>query len=418
MEMVELAAFAIASVAAFAILNRKVLKLPTSVALTLNGLVVVAVVVAVAKLGGFDVLPQFRQLIVRIDFGNLLIRGMLGPWLFAGALHVNLDELRANKMTVGVLALGGTLLSTVIAGGLAYVVLTLFDVHIGIVESLLFGALISPTDPIAVLGMLKRVGAPAALEACIAGESLFNDGVGVVLFVVLVAIVTGGRTSSFEVGVLLVRQVVGGVLFGAMAGWCAVRLLRGMRAPWLVASLTVTIVVGAYAAAEFAETSAPIAIVIAGLVVGHHRRNAMFDNVRIVVDRVWTAIDESLNALLFLLVGLCAVLLSLSTRSVWIGLAAIPAVLLARVVSVAACVALTRPRQVSTGQSLAVLSWGGLRGGLSLAMALSIPLIPCRGPFLVMTYVVVMCSICVQGTTFRWLLQRVGFTSADFAPRK
>jgi CPA1 family monovalent cation:H+ antiporter len=282
-------------------------------------------------------------------------------------------------------------------------------IHVRWIDALLFGAVISPTDPIAVLGVLKSVGAPRELETRMAGESLFNDGVGVVLFTVMFTIASGGATDASSVALLFGRETLGGIAFGFAVGYIAFRLIRSIDEYPVEVLITLALVVSGYAAAEALHVSAPIAAVVAGLVVGNHgRRLAMSDRNRVQVDVFWQLVDEILNAVLFLMIGLAVILVPISRNHFIAGAIAIPITLGARWISVAVPLTILRPFRGATPYAITILTWGGLRGGLSIAMALALPPSTTRDVMLVMTYAVVACSILVQGLTFGPLLRRLG----------
>lgn len=394
--------------AGLAYLNARILRLPSTVGLMAIALVGSALLLAVDSLGAVDLTSRAQSIMTQLDFGNTLMHGMLGLMLFAGALHVDLKDLGAERLPVAVLALGGSVASTAVVGTLLYVLLSVIGHPIAIWESLLFGALIAPTDPIAVLGMLKSAGAPRQLEVRIAGESLFNDGVGVVLFALLLGIATGHSTSWSDAIWLFARETVGGALFGVATGYAALRLLRTIDDYSVEVLITLALVVGGYAAAESLHVSAPIGAVLAGLVIGNKGDTAMSNNTQLHVDMFWKLLDEILNAVLFLMIGLAVLLVPVSWTMAGATTLAIVVVLFARWFAVAGIV-LAIPTLRRTPHSVTILTWGGLRGGLSIAMALALPAaLPGRNLIVVMTYGVVAFSILVQGLSFGPLLRRLG----------
>jgi CPA1 family monovalent cation:H+ antiporter len=402
----QLAAIVLSLTAALAYVNARLLRLPASVGLMAIALIGSLSLLALDRLG-VDV-SHVRGLVAELDFGDTLLHGMLGFLLFAGALHLDVASLGADKLAVAALALGGTLLSTLLIGGAIAIGLSAIGVAIRPVEAFLFGALISPTDPIAVLGMLKTVDAPRQLETRIAGESLFNDGIGVVMFTTVLAIAGGRDVGPGEVALMFVREALGGAAFGLVAGYLAYQLVRSIDDYSVEVLITLALVIGGYAAAEALHLSAPLAAIVSGLVIGHRGPQAMSDQTRRYVDGFWKLVDEVLNAVLFMLIGATLLVLPFHRGMVWCGLLAIPIALAARWISVAVpLVALGRFRK-STPHSIKILTWGGLRGGLSIAMALSLPASDGRDVILGMTYAVVACSILVQGTTFGPLLRRLG----------
>jgi Na+:H+ antiporter len=401
----QLAAIVLSLTAALAYVNAKLLRLPASVGLTAIALLGSLVLLALDQLG-VDV-GRARALVDELHFSDTLLHGMLGLLLFAGALHLDVASLGADKLAVTALALGGTALSTLLIGGAIAIGLSAIGVAIRPVEAFLFGALISPTDPIAVLGMLKAVAAPRQLETRIAGESLFNDAIGVVVFTTVLAIASGREVGAGGVALMFAREALGGAAFGLITGYLAYHLLRSIDDYTVEVLITLALAIGGYAAAEALHVSAPLAAIMSGLVIGYRGPRVMSDRSQQYVDAFWQLVDEVLNAVLFLLIGITVLVLPFHRGMAWAGLLAIPIALAARWISVAVpLIAFGRFRQ-STPHSLALLTWGGLRGGLSIAMALSLPASDGRDVILGMTYAVVACSILVQGTTFGPLMRRL-----------
>jgi Na+:H+ antiporter len=406
----QLAAVVITLTAALAYINARVLRLPASVGLMAIAMFGSVTLLVLDATNVVDLSPRVRDLVGDLDFGNTLLHGMLGLLLFAGALHIDVTELGQHRLAVAVLALGSTLISTVAVGFATYFVLDAIGVHVELIHAFLFGALISPTDPIAVLGMLKSAGAPPELDVRIAGESLFNDGVAVVIFSVVLSIAGGQSATASDVAILFARESLGGALFGLATGYVTVRFLRTIDDYSVEVLITLALVVGGYAFAEAIHVSAPIAAVCAGLVIGNQGRTAMSDQSRTHVDLFWKLIDEILNAVLFLMIGLVIVLVPISSELAGAMAVAVPIALASRLVSIALPMQLLRPLRASTPHSTMILTWGGLRGGLSIAMALSLPASGAHDAIIVMTYAVVAWTILVQGTTFPRLLRRLGVT--------
>jgi CPA1 family monovalent cation:H+ antiporter len=414
----EMAAGLVVLAAVFSYLNHTLLKLPTAIgtmALTLAAsLLLVLVGLAVPA-----VEQQARLAVARIDLQQAFLQGMLGFMLFAGALQINLTELAARKWSVTVLSTLGVVASTVIVGLLTWALLSAFGVPARLVYCLLFGALISPTDPIAVMAILHRAGVPKDMEVTIAGESLFNDGVGVVVFIGLLGVATGHAEFDFgHLAGLFLWEAVGGAALGFALGWVVYRMLRSVDNYQVEVLLSLALVAGGYALANALHTSGPIAMVVAGLLIGNHgRAHAMSPTTVQHLDTFWELIDEVLNAVLFVLIGLEILALTVTGTYLLTGLLAVPVVLLARLASVAGPIALFNRRWQFPRATVRVLTWGGLRGGISVALALSIPSrvedapVPERDPLLALTYVVVVFSILVQGLTLgplarRWLRER------------
>jgi len=349
-----------------------------------------------------------RSLLQSIDFNQLVLHGILGALLFAGALHINLEDLAKEKWIITLLATVGVVLSTTIVSGVMYFILQWLGIGIPLIYCLLFGALISPTDPIAVLAILKTVGAPKELETKIAGESLFNDGVAVVIFMVILGIATGEQEPTFvSITLLFLLEAVGGALFGLATGYVAYRLLKTVDNYQVEVLITLALVFASYAAAEAIHVSAPIAAVAAGLLIGNHGRTlAMSEKTTEHVDLFWELVDEILNGVLFVLLGFELLIVTFEPSNFTAGLIAIPIVLLARFIGVSLPIWLRKFKREFSPNAIKVLTWGGLRGGISVALALSLPPSPERELILMMTYVVVVFSILVQGLTIGKLIKR------------
>jgi CPA1 family monovalent cation:H+ antiporter len=409
LDLFQILAVLITLTALFSYLNHRFFGLPTTIGVMLIALVFSLVLVLFDALG-FSLLRQEEEFLARIDFNKTLLNGMLSFLLFAGAIHVDINDLARQKWVIGILASGGVLASTFLIATASWLLLGWFDFRVPFIHCLLFGALISPTDPIAVLGVLKRAGAPRDLETKISGESLFNDGVGVVVFIVLLEIAVGGQeVSAGHVAGLFVEEAVGGAAFGLVIGYLAYRLLRSVDNYQVEVLITLALVTGGYALAGAIQVSGPIAIVVAGLLVGNHGRLfAMSETTREHLDMFWELLDEILNAVLFVLIGLEVVVLSLSGRTLLVGLILIPVVLLARFVSVGLPVTAMRPFRDFSPGAVRVMTWGGLRGGISVALALSLPAGSERDLILVITYVTVVFSVVVQGLTVGRLVRGIG----------
>jgi len=405
----ELVALIIGLAAGVAYVNAKVLRLPSAIGMMAMGLLGSFVVVGLNRLGVVSS-DWVEGLIARVDFGNVLMHELLGLMLFAGALHIDLAELSANKWSVAALALGGTLISTVLVGAGTYGLMFLLGPGISWGDALLFGALISPTDPIAVLGILKSAKVPSELSLQIGGESLFNDGVGVVLFLIIAAASNGANLGAGQVAALFAREALGGGLFGFLVGYLGFRLLRSIDDYSVEVLITLAMVVGGYATAERLHVSAPIAAVVAGLVTGNQgRRLAMSDQTREHVDMFWRLIDEILNAVLFLMLGFEATRLRWNSPHVVLAaVLVVPVVLLSRFLSVAAPVATLRLGRGFAPHAVKILTWGGLRGGISVALALSLPQSEAHDLTVLLTYSVVAFSVLVQGLSLSRLLRHLG----------
>ena len=412
--MLDIIAICLVLTALLAYLNLRFVGLPTTIgvmvaALALS-LLLVLLLVLLDTLGIAGGLRENEASFLRsIDFSNVLMQGMLSLLLFAGALHVDLSELRAYRWQIGLLAVLGTSLSTAVVGGLMWWLLPWLGLPLELSWCLLFGALISPTDPIAVMGILKSAGAPKNLEWVIAGESLFNDGVGVVIFSLLLGMLASGTVPGLGEGAtLLLHEAGGGLLFGARLGYIGFRLLRSIDHYQVELLLTLATVMGGYALANWLHVSGPLAMVVAGLVIGHHGRAlAMSDTTRHHVDLFWELIDEILNAVLFVLIGLEVVLIRFDGGIALVAVVAVLVTLGARALTVGLPVALGRSAFRLPPGAARVLTWGGLRGGISVALALLLPAGPQREILVALTYCVVVFSILVQGLSIGKLVRRV-----------
>ena len=408
--MLNLVALLVTLTALFSYINHRFIKLPTTIGVMVLALVLSLILMSLGELGYAPVEQRAAAIIGGIDFNQVLMQGMLSLLLFAGALHVNLEELAQNKWPIGILATVGVVASTFLVGIASWLVLNvLFGVSISLLYCLLFGALISPTDPIAVLGILKSAKAPKNLEIKIAGESLFNDGIAVVVFAILLGLAVGGEEVTLGgVALLFTEEALGGIVFGLAIGYVAYLLLKSIDSYDVEILITLALVLGGYALAIHLHVSGPIAMVVAGLMIGNHgRRLAMSDTTREHLDTFWELIDEILNAMLFVLIGLEMIILTFEHDHLLASLLVIPIVLLARLACVGVPVHVMRRRFGFTfsPHAIKIMTWGGLRGGISVALALSLPLGPERQIVLALTYIVVLFSILVQGLTVGRLIK-------------
>jgi len=386
--------------ALFAYLNYQYLKLPTPIGVMLAGLIFS---LALVFIGG-PAEEWARGLLAAMPLERVLMQGMLAFLLFAGALHVNLSDLRKRWPSILTLATLGVLLSTLIVGSGVYYLAGWLGIELPYIYALLFGALISPTDPIAVLGLLKKAGVPKDLEVLISGESLFNDGVGVVVFAVILSLAGehGGHTEASLAGVSLffAQEALGGLALGFVLGLVAFYLLRRTDDYSVEVLITLALVTGGYALAAHLHTSGPLAMVVAGLLIGNHGRAlAMSERTREHLDTFWEMTDEILNALLFVLIGLEILLIHYTPGYLELAALAVPLVLTARFVSVGLPIAALRLVRHFAEYTIRLMTWGGLRGGISVALALSLPAGPERDLILALTYGVVVFSVLVQGLT-------------------
>jgi CPA1 family monovalent cation:H+ antiporter len=407
MSLFHIIAILLVRAAIFSYVNYRYIRLPASV-----GLIVMALVLSfsleVADAMGYGMEGYAARLLAGINFDQAVLHGMLGFLLFAGALHINLNDLARQRWTVLMLATVGVILSTLIIGVLLWLMLGVVGIQLSFLYCQLFGALISPTDPIAVLSILKSINAPKGLEMQIAGESLFNDGVAVVMFLVLMAIVAGGEhVTATGVTLMFIREALGGVVFGFGIGMCAFWLLRSVDHYPVAIMITLGLVSGGYALGDMLHVSAPIAMVVAGLLIGNQGRSfAMSEITSHHLDVFWELVDEILNAVLFVLIGLEVLVVVYTMEHLIASVIAIPIVLLARFLSVGLPLGFLRRVQDFSDNAVTVLTWGGLRGGVSVALALSLPAGPERNLIVPITYAVVAFSIIVQGLTIGKLLAR------------
>ncbi|MEO7193113.1 MAG: sodium:proton antiporter [Vicinamibacterales bacterium] len=418
MNVFDVAAILVAAAAVFGYLNYRLLRLPPTTGTLLVALVSSLVIVVVEQLTpGMDLRPALGRFLGEIDFDQTLMHGLLCFLLFAGALHVDLDGLIQHRWIIAGLATVGVVLSVTVVGGLTWVTFGLLGLPVSLLACLTFGALISPTDPIAVMGLLKELRAPQSLEAQIAGESLFNDGIGVVVFMGLASLahLSGSADpgapdpGTRELVVFAIREVAGGVALGLALGYIGYRALKSIDDHPLELLITLALVMFLYALSFWVHVSGPIAVVVAGLLIGNPgRRLAMSDRTREHIDAFWRMIDEVLNAVLFLLLGLEVFAVPRWSDVALPALLVVPICLLARLVSVAVPVAAMRVRGPLRWGLVPILTWSGLRGGISVALALALPPFPAKNVLLASTYAVVIFSVLVQGLTVRRLLAHYG----------
>lgn len=388
--------------AGFGVLNHHFVKLPFTIGLLLAGLLgSIGVLMLDQLVPSLDLARTVRGAVLQVDFAESVLSGMLSLLLFAGALHTDFGPLRQKLTPILALATIGTLLSTALLAVGSWLVFRACGVAIDFAWCCVFGALISPTDPIAVLGILKAAKAPPELAIKVAGESLFNDGVGVVLFTLALGFATAGQIDAATVGHLVLVEVFGGLLLGLVLGWAAERTMRTMNEPNLEILITVAVVFGLGFLASRLHVSAPLAAVVAGLWVGNRARaTAMDERTEAALDTVWTFVDEALNALLFLLIGIEVLAIDYSRSAyLWAAATLVPVALLVRFVSVWVPLRVVRAQNPIGRGALPVLTWGGLKGGISIALAMKTPEFPGRNAVLTVTYALVVFSIVVQGLT-------------------
>lgn len=418
------AAILIALAAVLGYLNHRFLGLPSSIGLTIMGAVASLLVIGIDRLLPASTLAeQLSAFVSGIDFHATLMEGMLSFLLFAGALHVDWTELRRGRWPILILSTVGVLLSTAIVGGGFHLLTRAVGVEVPLIWCFVFGALISPTDPVAVMGVLKRAAVPPTLQATVAGESLFNDGVGVVVFSILLAAALG--TEPFTIGHAAKAFFVeagGGAVLGLVVGWLGFKAMGSIDEYNVELMISLAVVMGGYSLAQFLHVSGPVAMAVAGLLIGNAGvQLAMSDMTRDYVLKFWALIDELLNAILFLLIGLEVIAIVPDPRLLLVGALAIPLVLAARAVAVTLPLTALRPFLSMSRLAAPTLIWGGLRGGISIALALSLPEGPARTAILAVTYAVVLFSVIVQGGSIGSLIERLsnrrlGDDSEDLKP--
>jgi CPA1 family monovalent cation:H+ antiporter len=414
MSIFSISAILVGLTALFGYINHRFLRLPHTI-----GLVVIALAASLSIIG-FDLIQPSVHIAQRvtgvlrqIDFNETLMHGMLSFLLFAGALHADFSAFKTRRLTIGVMAVLGTLISTFVVGTMMWFLMGVFEIEIPFIWALVFGALISPTDPVAVLSLFKTVDVPDTLQAKMAGESLFNDGVGVVLFTVVVAIALaggedGGGMGAVDIIELFLTEAGGGAVLGLAAGYLGYRAMYGIDEPSLEVLITLALVMVTYALALALHMSGPIAMVVAGLFIGNRGvKYAMSERTRDYVLTFWTLIDEILNSVLFLLIGLEVLVVAESIDHLEVALLAIPVTLVARTLSVSIPIAILSRWETFTKGAVPVLIWGGLRGGIAVALALSLPDVEYKATILSITYGVVLFSIIVQGLTVKPLVERM-----------
>lgn len=389
--------------------NARYLKLPSTIGVMAAALLLSAATLVLDYFGVGRPREYAAELFGVIDFSDVLMQGMLSILLFAGALHVDLQRLARYRWQVGLLAVCGTLAAALLIGFGLYYLLPLAGLPLPLAYCMVFGALIAPTDPVSVTGLLRKVGAPADLETVISGESLFNDGVGIVLFAVMATVAAEHHApGGIETATLLLREAVGGIVYGLVLGAVTYQMLKSIDSYQEEVLLTVAAVLGGYSLAHVLGVSGPLAMVAAGILIGNRgRRKAMSDHTREQLDQFWELLDSMLNAVLFVLIGFEALVLPFSTNLFVAGLIAIGVTLAARLLTAGLPVAALGSRSGLPRGAWQVLTWGGLRGGISVALALSLPPGAWRDALVTITYIVVVFSVLVQGLSVERLVRRL-----------
>ncbi|MCS6989472.1 MAG: sodium:proton antiporter [Chloroherpetonaceae bacterium] len=409
LDLFSLLAIIAAISAIFSYVNVRFLKLPNTIGLMALALALSLVVIVLGKINPVA-LEFVTSLMNRVDFSEVVLEAMLSFLLFAGALHVDMNKLAEQKWVIFSLATVGVLISTFVLGTLFFYACLLFGYPVPYLYALLLGALISPTDPIAVLGILKEAKIPKSIEIAITGESLFNDGVGVVVFLSILEMARFGATEATvsDAAILFAKEVFGGIGLGLLFGWIVYNLMKSIDHYQTEVLMSVGLVMGIYALALALHFSAPLAVVACGLFIGNTGRNsAMSEQTLAYLDKFWELVDEFMNAVLFVLIGFEIVLLTFIGKYFWLGIVSIVMSLLARWVAVSLPLWALRSRTNLGSEAGWILTWGGLRGGISIALALSLPAEMNREAILSVTYIVVIFSILVQGLTLGKLVRRL-----------
>ncbi|HVZ97229.1 MAG TPA: sodium:proton antiporter [Chitinophagaceae bacterium] len=410
--------------AAFGYINYRFIKLPDTI-----GIMLLSIIVSLIAIALDNIFPTpFMQIIhsvSQIDFHDVVLKIMLSFLLFSAAIHLDVQKLRNESRAIITFSTISMIISTVLVGALFYATTLIFDLNVKLIDCFLFGALISPTDPIAVIGILKKAKIPATLETKISGESLFNDGVGVVLFITLYEIESMGmaKVSFPDVLWVFVKEAGGGLLFGWMLGYLCFWTLRSIDNYVIEVMITLAFVMGGYALAGLLGVSGPLAMVIAGLITGSKGLTLGVSKVTLdYLSKFWELMDAVMNAVLFLLIGLEMLTIPFSLTLLWLGCIAIVIVLLARFISVSLPIIILNNKKTFENNAITILTWGALRGGISIALALSVPKEMNGDMFISVTYTVVIFSIMVQGLTIgryaRRLAQRESGKKQGFLPKR
>lgn len=408
MHFFDIAAVLVTAAALGGFVNQLWIRLPLAISLMLLAMGCGLAGIISNHFGWFDItgIDKFLQ---GINFSETVFHGMLSFLLFSGALHINIEDLKNAKLPIAITATLSTLISTALIGGAFYFLANTFSAtHITLLYALLFGAILSPTDPIAVLAIIKKLKAPKSIETMISGESLFNDGIAIVVFLMLIELIAAGGTPDFSNAFLmLLQQAGGGLLTGAVIGWIAFQMLLRTNARHVELLITLAITSGGYALAEKLQVSAPLAMVVAGIMIGNQgRAKAMSATSREHLDSFWELVDEVLNAVLFLLLGLEMMVIKTTGTTALLGIICIFVALLARYISLVIPIQLIKPYYTFKKGTAAVMTWGGLRGALSIAMVLTLQDAGIKELFLPCIYFVVAFSIIVQGLTFGRVLKK------------
>lgn len=387
--------------AVFGYVNFRFLKFPSTIGVMIISLVTSLLIVLFGSVYP-TLFSHTTELIKSVDFYTVLMKIMLSFLLFAGSIHINMDHIKKERTTILTFSTIGVLISTFVVGSLLFLVCSAFNLEVGFIYCLLFGALISPTDPIAVMGILKSANIPKTLETKISGESLFNDGVAVVVFISIFEIIKAGiqNLSGIDILLLFLKEAGGGIVLGYLLGYVGFWALKTIDNYKVEVMITLAIVMGGYMLADVLHLSGPLAMVVAGLMIGNKgRKLGMSEDTRDYVDKFWEMIDEIMNAILFVLIGMEMLVINFTWVYFWLGIIGIVIVLLARLVSVWLPITVLKINKTFEKNAVKMLTWGGLRGGISVALALSLPKDMFGEMFVTITYIIVLFSIVVQGLT-------------------
>ncbi len=405
--------------AVFAYINFRAFKLPNSVGLMLVSLIFSFLIILT---GHF--FPSFRNIVAvqlkSINFSELLLEIMLSFMLFAGAIHIKYEDLRNEKISIILFSTISVILSTFIIGFTTFYILNLFGLKVNLINALLFGALISPTDPIAVLSILKSAGISKSLETKIAGESLFNDGVAVVIFITILQLAQpGSETDVKSILMLFGQEALGGIFLGIIIGFAGYKLIASIDNYQVEVLITLAVVMGGYTLAHYAHVSGPLAMVIAGLITGNSGKEYGMSVITAeYIDKFWELIDEIMNAILFVLIGLELLIIQTNTKIVFISFILIVIILLTRYISVLLPSIAIRQKEKITHRTLMILTWGGLRGGISIALALSIHPVLNKDIWVTVTYIIVCFSILIQGMTIGTFARKMKEKNQNKSPHR
>ena len=411
MDLFEISGILLTAAAFGSYINDRWVKLPSSIGLMLLAMGAGFAGLALEAMGLIDIAP-IDAFLHGINFSETVFHGMLSFLLFAGASQIEMGDLKSAQLPVAITATISTLISTIVIGSIFYLLVQFAGFsQVSFLYAMLFGAIVSPTDPIAVIGIIKKMGAPKAIETKIAGESLFNDGVAIVFYLTILELITGGSEPTLLKAVeLLVQEAGGGLLIGWVLGWFARKMLAKVEAYQAELLITLAVASGGYLLAEKLHVSAPISMVVAGILIGNRRGDALSAKKREHIDSFWELVDEILNAVLFMLIGLEMMVISIDKATAVMAVLCVPIALFARFLSIAVPVQMMRPFYAFQRGTTAIMTWGGLRGALSIAMVLALREEGMKSIFLPCVYFIAVFSIAVQGLTFSRLLKKFGMT--------